>query len=604
MKIYPSTHNVVQVKEINTDYDIPLAFINTDYSDYNIELAPGSNEFSTKRENIIVPYTTFDSLDVALFYKGGTPVPPTKKAEILIRDNNQYYYMPQKFKSFKPQNFEYTITYKKKMKYSANKIYNMKVACDDPTSTMFFINQLMKAFGDAPSRKLCPANIFVNNKDLSPLSLINKSIKESDFVFIRSNDGVHYIDSNFMTTSKAIDFDEYFKKHTNVWISVDETEYSNLQISVDNYNVNNPMLYSSATAYTSYGIPTPDDTDPRYIVHKIFDHRYLSPIYIKEDLETGAFLIISHKSFLDNIDKNISALYEVMMYIYMNGYLETDAKTEWIADVMPDYVIVNGSITKRSDFTIDVTPSRTFDIESTDAYPIKVTTIDVDNILVESITQYSITFKKKMSEAYKQFFDPIKKTAGSISMYTERNDIVFYDEADMIYEISDNILEKAYIINNNGEYSLYLKSFYNTRACISITEEVTESIPLTITEDYKIINIEKGIVYLCHKDGIVNLIFKDNYLTTDGDILAVINIDRTKEYSKVYDMRQRGGGLKEDKEDIYDLLDIGNVLGKPYRPGGSLVITLPKRLESYEDIILKAIKKHMVAEDLPIILFK
>ena len=69
-------------------------------------------------------------------------------------------------------------------------------------------------------------------------------------------------------------------------------------------------------------------------------------------------------------------------------------------------------------------------------------------------------------------------------------------------------------------------------------------------------------------------------------------------------MRQLGGGLVEDVEDNYNLMDIGHINGRPYRKTGTLVFTLPTRYKEYEDIILKAINKYISASDMPVILFE
>ena len=69
-------------------------------------------------------------------------------------------------------------------------------------------------------------------------------------------------------------------------------------------------------------------------------------------------------------------------------------------------------------------------------------------------------------------------------------------------------------------------------------------------------------------------------------------------------MRQLGGGLVEDIEDNYNLMDIGHINGRPYRKTGTLVFTLPIRYKEYEDIILKAINKYISASDMPVILFE
>ena len=85
-----------------------------------------------------------------------------------------------------------------------------------------------------------------------------------------------------------------------------------------------------------------------------------------------------------------------------------------------------------------------------------------------------------------------------------------------------------------------------------------------------------------------------------------INISQDKENTKnnILDMRIRGGGLLEDEKDNFDCFDIGNIYGRPYRKGGALIITLPKYLEEYKDIVMNIVKQYMLADDYPIIIFE
>ena len=92
----------------------------------------------------------------------------------------------------------------------------------------------------------------------------------------------------------------------------------------------------------------------------------------------------------------------------------------------------------------------------------------------------------------------------------------------------------------------------------------------------------------------------------DGIILMTIDISQDTEQTEniLFDMRQRGGGLPEGEKDNYDCFDIGNIYGRPYRKGGSLIITLPKYMEEYKDMIMSIVKQYMLADDYPIIIFE
>ena len=97
---------------------------------------------------------------------------------------------------------------------------------------------------------------------------------------------------------------------------------------------------------------------------------------------------------------------------------------------------------------------------------------------------------------------------------------------------------------------------------------------------------------------------KGDYNESLGKIIATINISKSSDMTVIYDMRQRGGGLPEDFEDANDLLDIGYIKGSPYRKSGAIIFTFPERLKSNKEEIEKIVRKHMVAEKYPIIIFE
>ena len=65
MKIYPSKHKIKQVLEANVDKDIvvPLAYINTEYSKYNIEKTI-ENDFLLNTKKIVIPNQQLENEDV------------------------------------------------------------------------------------------------------------------------------------------------------------------------------------------------------------------------------------------------------------------------------------------------------------------------------------------------------------------------------------------------------------------------------------------------------------------------------------------------------------------------------------------------------------
>ena len=86
--------------------------------------------------------------------------------------------------------------------------------------------------------------------------------------------------------------------------------------------------------------------------------------------------------------------------------------------------------------------------------------------------------------------------------------------------------------------------------------------------------------------------------------MFVVNISQNTDLTTVYDMRKLGGGLPEDMEDNYELMDIGHINGRPFRPNSTVVFTLPKKFKQHEELIRNAIFKYISAEEYPVIFFE
>ena len=68
MKIYPSKHNikVITDKHIDTKTNIPLSYIDMDYTKYNISKAISEN-FTIESKSIILPGDSIEDLSTKIF---------------------------------------------------------------------------------------------------------------------------------------------------------------------------------------------------------------------------------------------------------------------------------------------------------------------------------------------------------------------------------------------------------------------------------------------------------------------------------------------------------------------------------------------------------
>jgi hypothetical protein len=584
MKIYPSRHKIIQTNKVNTDVDIPLAYIDTHYTDYDIKLIPETG-FESYYKTEVVPYKEYDTDEICLFDSQGNIV---DKTPILQRNGNKYIYIPQDAISFVPQNFSYSVIGKKAMAYSTDRPFNLSVACVDSDSQngFPFAKSLIQIFGDAPKRGLCPPNISVNDMDLSVQSLINSTIKAMDFVFVESTDGVKYKGSDVV-----IDIDSYLNENTNVWISTDVFTAPMLVTKEEaNYTLLEPNVINAVPYKTKYSFQPTITEDPK--MHRVFNND-TQPVAVLEHKDKG-FVIVSHSSFMADMEKSKDLLYEIMMYVYMNSYLGTDNISSWITDSMPDYIVSNGALTTKDQFTSNMELWKMFGLRQNDIMFSKIT-IDTSNVKCTGIVNDFIIFEKDSTGDNKKYADP-EKPVGAISVYTPRKDVIYFNR--FVYEINDSMNKSIFVNKQENTINVIFQLFRNSLHNVNMKD-----IP---TIKKQLVGINTAVMYICCKGypNNVSIVLKDDYKSDDGTVIAKININRTAQYSKVFDMRQPGGGLPDGAEPNYDMLDIGNMLGRPYRKAGTVIITLPKRLEPYEDMLLKAIQKHTVGEEFPIIIFE
>jgi hypothetical protein len=453
----------------------------------------------------------------------------------------------------------------------------------------------MKVFGDAPDRMICPNNITINNKDTSIQSLTNSSIEENDFVFIESTDGVHYKDGG-----AAIDFDYFMNNHTNVWLSIDSFPYTLMNSSErPALALQNKLLYLTNEMPSKIFNVSNIAAQANVTIHNPFNDIYSCASIIERN--NKAFIISTPADFIKNIDINVKMFYELLMYVYFNTYIKSEPINDWIADVMPDYVVVNNMLTVKDNFC---SSSEYYNLVGLDASEINLIDVEItpNNIKFAGLSNNYVLFKKDVSGSNAQYADP-QKPAGSISVFTSRQNIIYYKN--FIYKIEDDVTNKINYQFIDDEIVVTIKPFISTANNINVTQEVTLPSSMIQVVNGKETALTNVNLYIVCKDNILNLINKDTYTNINGIIIAELQITQSANETKIYDMRQRGGGLPEDSTiPCQSLLDVGNINGISYRKAGAEIITLPKRLEPYKDIITSTVMKHIVAEEFPIILFE
>ena len=604
MKIYPNSSNIMVTNSVNVLTDIPLSYIDTQKLEYKINTVIKS-DFKNKIKQEVLPYDKMNKNLICLFDKNGNQVNYLELTKHLKREGNDYIFMPYGSVAFSPKIFEYNVTAKKSIVYNSKMQYNINVAVSNETLS----NVLMPIFGDAPTKGLAPSNILINNGSMSYSDLVSSSTKNKDILFNIKNslDNNDEIEKPFETKTNVFNFvmeiaaEDYTEQ---TFINKDKVEMY-MSSEYRDFSIKKPAIYNQVDLNSNMFFNVPKDKEGiKY--HNIFNSD-VTPILLEEH-EGKGFVIYAINSLTHNIAKFSKIMYEVMFYVYAKGYVKTMQYREWIADRMPDYIVVNNKLTKKERFVSQLELHKMFGLNKYEVTPYEIE-IDKDVYPFVNFTglfdDYLI-FEKDTSEDNKKYQDPANER-NAISIFTSRQNIVYFDE--FFYKIDDSLDENINVEKLNNSIRVTIKPYRHSTSGIYIKTMTSLDIPLyykdSMNNTVQITNADYYIVCKQNESAsYVEYVDVTNYSNSDGLILATIQIRQDETKTLVYDMRQRGGGLPESEKDNYNCFDIGHIYGRPYRKGGSMVITLPKRFEEHKDIIEQTVKQYCAAEEYPIILFR
>ena len=615
MKIFPSTHQIKSVTDshIDLDLNVPLAYIELDYSKYKIDkvMRDGAN-IDEKKEVLI--NQEFSSPAIKLFNKFGEAV---KMDNLLTRVGDKYYYRPKEMISFEPQFFNYKATVKTNIQYKIANKYNINVACIDDPDSLDLSQRIAVGFSNPSARELVPPNITINNKRNDSYAFTDMSIDECDVLFIESPDGIHYDDSQ---EPVVIDKQTFLNSNTTLWVASDfdrNYPYENA-LAAQDYKVKLPILNSKAimmsdTYFNINAMPY----NPNVVYHNIFEGPFC-PILIIEHIGKG-YEIISHSNVFKNIQDYIHIMYEAIMFCHLNSYKTTEKLTQWIASEVPDYQIESNRLVKKKYFISDIDLYKHFNLTARELilYEVAISDLKTANTPDDSrvdLYDYSssvsfigmsggrLMFDKTSSEAKGYDIEP-SKPIGWVSIYDGSN-IVYLKE--IHYAIETDLNNKVFTTTNENDLKVKILAFKSTKLGVDTQMPFDKIIPFIKTDVNGIERIREAeyVFYINIDNQEIGFDFIEDYTEDKGVPLFDIRVYQTPDSMNVTDMRQLGGGLKEDAADNYNLMDIGHINGRPYRPTGTVVFTLPTKYKDKEDLIEKAIKKYIGASELPVIFFE
>lgn len=619
MKIYPSTHNIKSVTDSHVDLDlnIPLAYIELDYSKYNIDKKIKDVANKDIRQEVIYNQV-FDSADVKLFNKFNEEV---NIDNLLTRVGDKYYYRPKESITYKPQTFNYEAIIKKSLDYKIANEYNINIACVDDPDSLDLSDRLSIGFSNPSERSLVPPNIIINNNRMDSQNFTDMSIEECDFLFIESSEGMYYDD--IMDDRVEIDKDIFLDNNTSIWITADyNRRYPHESYdTVKPFVFKKPLLNKTLTINSKYYFninSLPYNPSVKY--HNLFSGDN-SPIVIIEHLGKG-FEIISHSDVLKDIKNNLQLIYEAIIYCYLNGYKKTALLNQWITNEVPDYQIEYGRLIKKKYLTSDINLFDYFGLSSSEMTLYSVNILgdyenqNNPNSFDESVDLFDYTseinfvgisngrlmFAKNVTKSSPYNIEP-EKPIGWISVFN--GDYVIYLK-DLHYTIETNLENKIFTSINEDSLEIKVLAFKSTTLGLNTEKPFEAIIPFIKTEVNKIERIREAnyLFYINKENQSMDFVFSEDFNNELGIPLFDIKVYQTSDSVNVTDMRQLGGGLKEDRVDNYNLLDIGHINGRPYRKAGTIVFTLPKKLEQYNNLIEKAIHKYIGASEVPIIFYE
>lgn len=615
MKIFPSTHKIKSVTDSHVDLDlnIPLAYIELDYSKYNIEKTMEDIVSKDVKKEVLLNQK-FDRADIKLFNKFNEAI---NTDNLLTRVGDSYYYRPKDIITFKPQRFNYDVTIKRKLNYKISNTYNINIACIDDPDSLDLSQRIASGFSNPGSREIVPPNISINNNRIDSHAFSDMNSNDCDILIIESPDGKYYDDS---AKPILIDKESFLNNNIAIWLASDfniqyphENEAGGIDFEISNPILNTKTKVSSNTYFNFNSLPY----NPNVTYHNLFTSDKV-PVVIVEHIGKG-YEIISSTNIIKDIPKNIYLMYECILYCYLNSYKRTGDLSQWISSSVPDYQVESSRLVKKKYFVSDMDLYKHFNLKSTemDLYSVNIkdsednalTVSKTEDLYVPSSTVHFIgmsggklMFNQNITKNSAYNIEP-EKPLGWVSLY-DGNNIIYLKE--IHYTVETDLNSKVFTTTNENDLNVKILAFKSTSLGVDVQVPTDVVIPFIKTEVNSIERIREAeyVFYINLNNQVVDFVFAEDYKKELGVKLFTIKVYQTPDAINITDMRQLGGGLVEDEEDNYNLMDIGHINGRPYRKAGTLVFTFPTKYQEYEDIILKAINKYISASDIPVILFE
>lgn len=584
-----------------------------DFTKYKIQKIVDA-KFNSNKKTILIPEQSFDTKDFKIFNSFEEEV---NNQNLFVFNNGKYKYSPSNIVKFEPKKFLWKATVKKNLDYSISSTYNLNIGCKYNEN----LNQLITtAFMNPGDRNdlLVYNNVKINSNNTSYDTFTSVNEKDTDIMFIKTHNCKHVDNQN----TQEIDMVNLLDSHTNLWLGCEDAvalkeDYKILVSStVKTFKIANPIISNNNTISTQYYFDLTTITPPAGVsIHNIFTTTLVPALILEYD--NKGFVIITSYEILDNPLAYESYMYELMMYVYLNTYLSTDYISEWITYDIPNYEIVNNTYSTKNSFTSKsninsllnlkgkstLTGLNIIDDIGNSSNRILDTGNDLENT-TGAIKCVGTSDGKPIfvvDGKLDGYTEPTKET-GWNSVYSNGN--IYYLNT-LHYLLETDLTDKISLLEQDNNLIVKIYNFKSSIYNINKRSDTTIQISFIKTNEDRIERVKEAEYTIYMLDDKIGFCYKEDYVEENLKYrLFDIIVSQTEEAVDIYDMRQLGGGLSEEDDDNFELMDIGHISGRPYRVGGALVITMPTKYKPYEDHIQKAIDKFKVAEDYIAIMFK
>ena len=394
---------------------------------------------------------------------------------------------------------------------------------------------------------------------------VNKFMKAGDIIsyYIKSQDNVTYTITNpVINKNKTIFYpyendDEVDKVAFDTKLLQEEIEEN---ISAETVDIENLFV---------------EETMPVALIHK----------------PDAGYIILLNESIIRNSQNCKGLIYNILIHVYLNSYFETKKRTEWICDYPVESFIKYGNKLNERHSRINLTK-----LLSEDGYNLGIAYDELfEPITSNNVVNDTPAYSKELRFSTKTNTCPAR-SAKEKSIYTVNGTIMNYDaDSSVIYLLED--VPEIRNISETDRCGISIKPYRSSLSNISVLH--TTNIFSDAAGEPFFLNTYYTIYYDVIEKRIL-AVKKDSFNSEEKIPLANIILDSDTSI-EIGDIRQLGGG--EISSSNYEMIDSGNIYGRPIRIGSTFIIKLPERFKEYRAILENELKKHIASGDYPILVF-